>query len=118
MDFLDPDLLDSLTACDDATFAALPFGAIEFDAEGAVRRYNDHEARYSGLSPAEVRGKHVFHQLARCLDNPRVAGRFEAPTLDETLPYVMAFQLRPRRVELRLLRRGDAPRRYLLLRDR
>lgn len=118
LDFSSPDLLAALEACDDAAFARLPFGAIALDPEGTIVRYNDTESRNSGLSPAHVLGKNFFREVALCINNPKVAGRLLGEdVVDVRMPYVMTFRMKPRRVELRLLRGPAARRLYVLLQD-
>jgi len=65
-------------------------------------------------------GQHAFVELAPCLNNCLVAGRFEeaqdqAQALDETLPYVLSFRMRPTRVQMRLLSSPDQPLRFILV---
>ena len=118
-DFTETNLLGALESCDDTAFAALPFGAIAMMADGTVVRYNDYESSRSGLSPANVIGKNFFHEVALCINNDKVGRRLlSEPLLDLRMPYVMTFRMKPRRVELRLLRSPAAHHMYLLLQDR
>ena len=108
LSFDDPQLLQHLAQADDAELDAAPFGVIAFDAQGHVRRYNRYEAQAARFSPTDVLGQHVFMELAPCMNNYLVAGRFEEAregqsTLDALIPYVLTFRMRPTRVRLRLL---------------
>lgn len=105
--------LDRLALAD---FDALPYGVVVMAPDGTAIGYNIAESRLSGLSPDRVIGRHFFREVAPCADNAIVAHRFDAEaTLDAIVDYVFAFRLRPAPVQLRLIRHGDDPRRYLLV---
>lgn len=118
MPFDSPHLFDTLCGMSSAELDDLPFGVIGFDAQGLIQRYNAHEARMANFEVATVMGQHVFVELAPCLNNYLVAGRFEEAqdqALDETLPYVLSFRMRPTRVQMRLLCSPDQPLRFILV---
>jgi len=120
MPFDSPHLFDTLCGMSSTELDDLPFGVIGFDAQGLIQRYNAHEARMANFEVATVMGQHVFVELAPCLNNYLVAGRFEeaqdqAQALDETLPYVLSFRMRPTRVQMRLLSSPDQPLRFILV---
>jgi photoactive yellow protein len=121
--FDDAELATWLAQADDAALDSLSFGAIGFGRDGRISRYNAWEARAAGFAAAEVRGQDLFVELAPCMNNYLVAARFEdaaaaAQALDQTLPYVLTFRMRPTPVHLRLLARpGDACRWVLVLRS-
>lgn len=111
---------ERLQAMSDAELDALGFGVIGFDAAGAVRRYNRYEATAAMFDVQHTLGQHVFVEVAPCLNNYLVAGRFDeafaqAQPLDEALPYVLTFRMRPTRVRLRLLAPGGEGLRYVLV---
>ncbi len=113
-------LLDTLQQLDTEQLDALPFGVIGFDATGRIVRYNRFEAQAALFEPAQVMGQHVFIELAPCLNNYLVAGRFEdqlqaGQPLDETMPWLLTFRMRPTPVRLRLLARPGADTRYVLV---
>lgn len=119
MDFSDPDIADSLEASDPAQLDSLDFGVVRMTLDGVVVGYNAFESRIAGLAPARVLGKHFFSEVAPCTNNYLVASRFEeCAALDERLPYVFTLRMRPRNVELRLLKASSAAHQYLLVRDR
>lgn len=119
MDFMTPDIVSYLDACDASTFDSLPFGAIAMAPDGVVERYNLTEARMAGLSAERVVGKHFFTEVAPCTNNYLVASRFEeCAALDECLPYVFTLRMRPRNVELRLVKSERSDHQYLLVRNR
>lgn len=99
---------------------ALPFGVIGFDASGHIQRYNAYESKAAMFDPKTVIGQHVFVELAPCFNNYLVATRFEdaaaaSEALDETMPYVLTFRMRPTRVQIRLLAQSDQGLRFILV---
>lgn len=118
--FQDPELLPALQQMADEAFHALEFGAIGFDADGRVQRYNHTESRLAGLSPERVLGHPLFTVVAPCMNNQLVARRFEAAAaqgqaLDVLIDYVLTLRMRPTRVKLRLLAAPDASLRWVLV---
>lgn len=119
-DFTDADLLDRLLALPPEARDGLDFGVIGFDRSTHVVQYNAYESRAARLEPARVLGKHLFIEVAPCMNNHLVAQRFEAAglegrALDETVPYVLTFRMRPTPVQLRLLARPGAAVSYVLV---
>jgi photoactive yellow protein len=115
-----PQILTRLQALDGEGLDALDFGVIAFDAAGVVRRYSACESRHSGLSPEHVLGRHLFKDVAPCMNNHLVARRFEAAAdagqgLDDTIDYLLTWRMRPTRIRLRLLQGPGGPLSYLLL---
>lgn len=120
VDFDSPALMAALPGLSDDELDALPYGLIGFDAKGLVTRYNAYESQAAAFPRDEVLGQHVFVELAPCFNNYLVAGRFDesrenGTPLDETLPYVLTFRMRPTRVRLRLLSQPDQPLRFILV---
>lgn len=108
--------LDHLEAMGTPELGALPFGVVGFGADTVVEVYNATEARMSGLDPATVIGAPFFENVAQCMNNFLVAQRFEdEPDIDDIVPYVLTFRMRPTKVRLRLLAAAAAPRRYILI---
>jgi photoactive yellow protein len=111
-----PDILVWLEAADDRALDGAPFGIVAMDPSGAVVAYNAYESQVSGLSAARVVGRNFFSEVGPCTNNFMVAQRFEDEgMLDEVLPYVFTLKMKPRRVNLRLLKSPDARRQYLLV---
>jgi nitrogen fixation/metabolism regulation signal transduction histidine kinase len=98
--FDSPRLCEALNELDATALDGLPFGVMGFDSEGHVSCYNNHEAVASGFSPESVLGQHLFIELAPCLN--------------EVVPYVLTFRMRPTRARLRLLARPGHALRYVL----
>lgn len=114
------DLLSRLEAMSPEQLDEVNFGIIGFDATGLVRRYNAHEAQMALFDREDVLGQHLFIELAPCLNNYLVASRFEdalatPEPLDEQLPYVLTFRMRPTRVRIRLLASPGVDMRYVLI---
>jgi photoactive yellow protein len=113
-------MCEQLNAMSPAELDALPFGVIGFDAAGHVQRYNAREAAMAFFKAEEVIGQHIFVELAPCMNNYLIAGRFEEAAeqgqpLDESMPYVLTFRMRPTRAMLRMVASPDHPLRFLLI---
>jgi photoactive yellow protein len=94
----------------------LPFGVIGFSPGSIVTAYNATESAQAGLSANRVLGRHLFEEVAPCMNNFMVAQRFEdEPQLDAVIPYVLTLRMRPTPVRLRLLNAPDATCRYILI---
>lgn len=116
MEFDDPNLLAWLDAASAETLDRAPFGIVGMDPSAIVVSYNLFESRLSGLTPERVLGRNFFLDVAPCSNNFMVAQRFEDEArLDETVPYVFTFKMRPRSVHLRLLKAPEALRQYLVV---
>ena len=98
-------VLQDLTA---EQFDVLPFGVIRFDGEMRVCAYNRYEQDAARLSPEKALGKHVFSELAQCMNNYLVAQKFDEAKaaelpLDLTIDYVLTWRMKPTPVKLRML---------------
>ena len=119
MDFSDSDIGDALARSDEAALDTLDFGVIGMTLDGVVVAYNAYESRMAGLSRTRVVGKHFFTEVAPCTNNFLVASRFEeCAVLDEQLPYVFTVRMRPRSVELRLVKARESASQFILVRAR
>ncbi len=106
----------TIRSADRETLDALAFGVIGFAADSLVTVYNAFESAGAGLRAANVLGRHLFDEVAPCMNNFMVAQRFEdEATLDATLPYVLTLRMRPTPVRLRLLRAPDSATRFVLI---
>lgn len=111
-----PSLMDQLEASDDAALDALPFGVVAMAEDGKVTSYNLAESRLSGLTPANVVGRHFFSGVAPCANNSMVARRFQTESvLDAIIEYVFTFGMLPVAVRLRLLKQPGRRRMYLIV---
>jgi photoactive yellow protein len=120
LSFETPELHTLLSAMSAGQLDTLPFGVIGFDANGHIQHYNAYEAKAAMFDPQQVIGRHVFVELAPCFNNFLVATRFEDATaagqaLDETMPYVLTFRMRPTRAQIRLLAKPAEALRFILV---
>jgi photoactive yellow protein len=107
---------DKLNQATAASLDDLPFGIIRFGEDYLVNAYNAFEAANAGLSPSRVIGKHVFEEVAPCMNNFMVAQRFaDEAELDAIIPYVLTLRMRPTRVRLRLIKAAHGNSRLLLV---
>jgi photoactive yellow protein len=119
MEFADPEIGPALDKCDESSLDTLDFGVIRMTLNGVVVGYNALESRLAGLAPARVLGKHFFTEVAPCTNNYLVASRYEeCAALDERLPYVFTLRMRPRNVEIRLVKAVGSEHQYLLVKSR
>ncbi len=120
MDFAVDALHAWLDQASDAELDQLPYGVIGMDRDGRACRYNQYEVSQAGFAPDEVIGRKFFEEIARCMDNGMVAGRFaravaSKEVLDATMDYVLAFRASKTRVKMRLLHDPATPTSYLLI---
>ena len=100
----------------DAFLDTLSFGVIGLSADGITEIYNATESRYAGMQRQNVVGQPFFLMAGVCMNNFLVAQRFEdEEVIDFVMDYVLTFRMRPTPVKLRLLKRPDLLRRYLLI---
>jgi photoactive yellow protein len=112
-------LRERLEAADAAALDALQFGVIGMALGGTVTSYNDAESRLSGLTPANVIGRHFFSAVAICTNNFMVAHRCEAEaTIDDIIDYVFTVRVPPTKVRLRLLKQTGRSKMFLVVERR
>ncbi|HEX6095301.1 MAG TPA: PAS domain-containing protein [Thermoanaerobaculia bacterium] len=90
---------------------ALPFGAIQLDAQGMVLSYNKAEEKLSGRRREEVVGKSFFRDIAPCTRVQRFFGAFEAGVerreLNEVFDFTFRFPSGARDVRIRMIYSGS-----------
>ena len=69
--------LEDLTHLSQEALDSLPFGVIRLDGAGKVIAYNQTEAGFSRLEPANVIGKNFFREVAPCARVKEFAGTLE-----------------------------------------
>ena len=117
--FTDPDLFDWLMTATVIELDSLPYGVIAMDLDGTVEAYNLAESKLAGLTPERVLGKNFFSNVAPCTNNFMVAHRFQSEAdLDAIIDYVLTLRMTPKKVHMRLMRRSDAPKMYLVVQRR
>jgi photoactive yellow protein len=111
MDMSAHGLIDRLAAASDVELDSLEFGVVKLDRSGHVLAYNHHESEAAGLSRSRVIGRHFFSEVAPCMNNPLVAGRYvDEAELDAEIDYMLALRMKVTAVRLRLLKSvGSAP---------
>ncbi len=93
-----------------------PFGIIGFDENGIIREYNRTESENSGYSKEFILNKHLFLDVAPCMNNYLVALKFdEKKEFDETIPYILSLKVKPIKVELRLIKNERLQLNYVLI---
>jgi PAS fold. len=94
------------------TFDQLPFGAIRLNREGLILGYNAAEAKFAQRDPAEVVGKHFFHDIAPCTRVQEFYGAFlEASwrgSFDHSFRFTFRFPFGWREARLRMFSDGTA----------
>ena len=120
MEFTSPEIFDWLERSDDEAVDALSFGVVRMDEHGQATLYNTYESRQAGLPKTEVLNQVFFEQIAPCMNNLMVAGRFAESrhaksTLDTIIDYVLAFRSTVVPVKLRLLYSPGVACHYLLI---
>lgn len=93
-----------------AELDALPFGAIQLDAEGIILSYNKAEERIAGRTAAEVIGKNFFQDVAPCTRVKRFFGAFQEGVarrdLSEVFDFTFRFPSGTREVRIRMIYSG------------
>jgi photoactive yellow protein len=115
-DGFDAVLFEDLALADGQKLDNLSFGVIGFGSNYIVSRYNATESIGSGLRAAHVIGKHVFDEVAICMNNFMIAQRFlDESELDEIVPYVLTLRMKPTPVRLRLMKSSRSDTQFLLI---
>jgi len=108
-----PEMAAEIGNLDAQAFDALPFGAIQLDANGVILRYNKAEEKISGRNTSDVLGKNFFADIAPCTRVKRFLGAFQAGvehrSLNEVFDFTFAFKTGPRDVRIRMIY-SEAPR--------
>lgn len=113
-----PRIADLLERLSPEEADALDFGLIAIDHDGRVVVYNRFEAERAGLSPGRVLGRHLFGEVAPCMDVPDIGGVLSGGAADVTRPFTFAFRMRLTPVTLRLVCADGGQRRFVLVRPR
>jgi photoactive yellow protein len=99
-------IFDRVDALSSAELDALPFGAIQLDANGTILQFNEYEANLSNRRAPDTLGRNFFTDVAPCTNVREFHGRFldgiARGELNETFDYHFAFQQAPRNVRVTL----------------
>jgi photoactive yellow protein len=120
LQFADKNVGEAINQLNEHDLDCLNFGVIGFDQESTVCRYNSCESKAAGISPERVLGRHLFSNVAQCMNNDMVAQRFEDSQngrvmLDEIIDYVLTLHMRPTKVKLRLISSPAMSMRYVFV---
>lgn len=100
-------------------FDTLPVGAIQVDDGGAILKFNRTEGDMTGFRPEDVIGKNLFFELAPCMNNGLVYGKFraglDAGNLDHEVLYALTYRMRPVLTQIRLWRDPATQTNWVLL---
>ncbi|WP_217164405.1 phosphonate transporter [Terriglobus roseus] len=108
--------LGELMSLSNEAIDALPFGVVGLSREGVTEVYSHTESKLAGIPPESVLGTHFFLSTAQCMNNFMVAQRLDDEAeLDTVVDYVLTFRMRPTPIRLRLLKKAEYPRSYLLI---
>ena len=102
-----------------AELDALPVGAIQVDDAGVILQYNKTEGEMAGFRAEDVEGKNLFFELAPCMNNGLVYGKFRAgldqDSLDHEVLYALTYRMRPVLTQIRLWRDPTTATNWVLL---
>lgn len=115
LNFDRPDLLAVLCASGDKEYNQADFGLLAMDLDGVITFYNDAESAASGLDAEHVVGRNFFTEFAIWANNPKIGGRYEHESVDETIDYVLNYRMHLCGVRLRLLKSTEHGRQFLLI---
>ena len=104
-DFKTQNLASAVEDLTDEQVDALPFGVIGLAPEGVVRRYNQTEAKLSGINFSAL-GRHFFVDVAPCMNNDYFKGRIDkalrSGKLDLSFSFIGDFADRERELFVRV----------------
>jgi photoactive yellow protein len=119
MEFEDVSLVDFLKKARPEELDQLPYGVVEFDDRNIIRNYNKTESGFSGLEKDSVLNRHVFTEVIPCMNNYLVALKFEEKDeIDEVLPYILSFKVKPTMVDIRLIKCHGLGRNFIIIKRR
>jgi photoactive yellow protein len=97
----------------------LPVGVIQVDDAGVILQYNKTEGDMAGFRAEDVEGKNLFFDLAPCMNNGLVYGKFragvDAGVLDQEVLYALTYRMRPVLTQMRLWRDPATATNWILL---
>ncbi len=109
-------ILDAIHQMDEEDLQDCSFGVIKMSKDGVVEAVNNAEIELTGLSRSAFMGKNFFTQVAPCTNNYMVAEKYrKQDELDEAIPYVFTYMMKPTPVHLRMLKSPSYDSQYLLV---
>ena len=116
---LPTDTLSRLHEMPRAELDALPVGVIQVDDAGVILQFNRVEGDMTGFRAEDVEGKNLFFELAPCMNNGLVYGKFragvDAGSLDHEVLYALTYRMRPVLTQIRLWRDPATATNWVLL---
>jgi photoactive yellow protein len=109
--FEEPELARAVERLGEEQINRLPFGAIRLDAAGTITFYSEAERRLSGSGGRQRLGRHLFAEIAPCMDNDAFRGRIERArergTLDLEFTHIGDFADLDRELTVRVQSASD-----------
>ncbi|TVR92130.1 MAG: hypothetical protein EA428_04265 [Spirochaetaceae bacterium] len=108
--------MEEISEMDDNELHDCSFGVIKMSKDAVVQAVNNAEIELTGLSRSAFIDKNFFTQVAPCTNNYMVAEKYRKfDELDETIPYVFTYMMKPTPVHLRMLKSRAYDSQYLLV---
>lgn len=108
--------IEEINRLSNEDFDKLNFGVVGLDLEGNTVVYNQPQAIKSAMSKNDCLGHNFFLDVAPCTNNFMVAERMlEEDNIDEEIPYVLTFKMKPTKVKMRLLKQDGIDRMFILM---
>lgn len=114
--FYDTDILQLISKMNQTELDECTYGVVKMSKDGVVQAVNNAEVELSGLSQSAFIDRNFFTQVAPCTNNYMVAEKYrKQDELDETIPYVFTYMMKPTPVHLRMLKSPAHASQYLLV---
>lgn len=115
-------LHERLATMDPAAIDALAVGVVGFDDAGRIVLYNTFESEFAGFTKDQALGRHLFGELAPCMNNRLIYGRvldgISQGDLDFSIDYAFTYRMKARAVHLRFYRHATTGTNWLLVTPR
>ena len=122
MTFGNPETLRSLPTMNREEIDALPFGVIKVNDAGVIELFSQFESNLSSVPIAKAEGRNFFTQVAPCMNNRLIFGRFKegvvSGEMDATMQYTLTYKMRPTNVNLQLYRDPSTGTNWVLIQRR
>ena len=116
---LSPETMGALARMSRYELDALPVGVIQIDDAGVILQYNKSEGDLAGFRAEDVEGKNLFFELAPCMNNGLIYGKFregvDGGSLDHEVLFALTYRMRPVLTQIRLWRDPVTASNWLLL---
>ena len=106
IEFGQDDLDNVMASLTTAQIDRLAFGAIQLDAAGKVRAFNQTESNITGRKKEAVIGRNFFDEVAPCCNRSAFRGVFDAGVkagnLNAMFEYTFDYVMKPTRVKINM----------------